>query len=356
MRQSLLALTLLAGGLTAGCNILENDVQRGYEQTHGWSKPTAERIGTTYTTADIRVITQRPHPLDPSRQVICTEPSPDVAKALSTAAQLSASGTGQGVGANVTGAGGSAEAVAALAGRSTALLGLRDGLFQACQAYANGAIGDAAYALVLSRYGQLMTTLFLGQDITGAAGTAPGVTIQSNGLITVTSGSTSTSNIDTTPQLPAPKAGTGTSGTNGTQGNAAPTGAPNDVVGSIDSSGSGGAGTAGGKVAGRIAQKVGAPAAKPATKAAAENPQVAGEEQPVPDSAAGDLRQMNKDYFDIDKNMLHLMVVSCINEFDMSRADAAGGTRSNTWLRDVCTDVEKRMQQDPAMLKKILTE
>ena len=67
----------------------------------------------------------------------------------------------------------------ASAGRSTALLGLRDGLYRACEAYANGAIGADAYALVLSRYGQLMTTFFLGQDVTGAAGTNAGPTVQS---------------------------------------------------------------------------------------------------------------------------------------------------------------------------------
>jgi hypothetical protein len=87
--------------------------------------------------------------------------------------------------------------VTALAGRSTALLGLRDGLYRACEAYANGALGADAYALVLSRYGQLMTTLFLGQDVTGAAETQAGASIQSppvnltinpSGASTVTAG------------------------------------------------------------------------------------------------------------------------------------------------------------------------
>src|SRR5262249_19131837 len=55
-----------------------------------------------------------------------------------------------------------------LGGRSTALLALRDGLFRTCEAYANGSIGSAAYALVLSRYGQLMTTLFLAEDLRAA--------------------------------------------------------------------------------------------------------------------------------------------------------------------------------------------
>jgi hypothetical protein len=75
--------------------------------------------------------------------------SPDVAKALSAAAQLSGSGGNDTTTGSLAVGGASAEAVIALAGRSTALLGL----YRACEAYANGAIGADAYALVLSRYG-----------------------------------------------------------------------------------------------------------------------------------------------------------------------------------------------------------
>ena len=158
----------LAVLILAGRSFLEDDVARGFAQS--WSLTPA-----TFTTADVRMITQRAR----TGQIICTEPSPDVAKALSTAAQLTGSG-GNGTATGSLGAGGaSAEAALALAGRSTALLGLRDGLYRTCEAYANGVIGADAYALVLSRYGQLMTTLFLGQDVTGAAGTGAGASVQS---------------------------------------------------------------------------------------------------------------------------------------------------------------------------------
>lgn len=155
----------------AGCSILEDDVNRGFAQRDALTS-------ATFTTADIRVITQRNRPVGNGYggPVSCTEPTPDVAKALSAAAQLTASVNNKG---NAAASGASAEAVAALAGRSTALLGLRDGLYRACEAYANGVIGADAYALVLSRYGQLMTTLFLGQDVTGAAGTEAGPAVQS---------------------------------------------------------------------------------------------------------------------------------------------------------------------------------
>jgi hypothetical protein len=104
------------------------------------------------------VITQCNHQGSPG-PIICTEPSPDVARALSAAAAATAQGGNAGTTGSFGAGGASAEAVLALTGRSTALLGLRDGLYRACEAYANGAIGADAYALVLSRYGQLMTTL-----------------------------------------------------------------------------------------------------------------------------------------------------------------------------------------------------
>ena len=171
----------LAASILAGCSILEDEVARGYAQNYRFS------TGAVFTTADIRVISERVHPVT-GRTVICTEPSPDVAKALSAAAQLSAQGGNAGTTGSLAAGGASAETVMALAGRSTALLGLRDGLYRACEAYANGALGADAYALILSRYGQLMTTLFLGQDITGSAGTEAGATAQSPPVSVTVSG------------------------------------------------------------------------------------------------------------------------------------------------------------------------
>jgi hypothetical protein len=164
-------LMVAVSSLVAGCSILEDEVARGYAQRESLTP-------ATFTTADVRVITQRNRQGSPG-PIICTEPSPDVAKALSAAAAANAQGGNAGTTGSFGAGGASAEAVLALAGRSTALLGLRDGLYRACEAYANGALGADAYALVLSRYGQLMTTLFLGQDVTGAAGTAAGGSVQS---------------------------------------------------------------------------------------------------------------------------------------------------------------------------------
>jgi hypothetical protein len=184
----------------AGCSILEDEVARGYAQNYRFTTPAA------FTTADIRVISERVHPVT-GKTVICTEPSPDVAKALSAAAQLSAQGGNAGTTGSLAAGGASAETVMALAGRSTALLGLRDGLYRACEAYANGALGADAYALILSRYGQLMTTLFLGQDITGAAGTQAGATAQSPPVTVTVSGDVSGASNVTAGQPPSQPSG-----------------------------------------------------------------------------------------------------------------------------------------------------
>ena len=46
------------------------------------------------TTADVRLVTERQSPLDPGKTILCAEPSPDVAKALSTAFQATGAGKG----------------------------------------------------------------------------------------------------------------------------------------------------------------------------------------------------------------------------------------------------------------------
>jgi hypothetical protein len=138
-------------------------------------------VGSTpalLTTADLRVVTDRPVPRitpdNPSRRAVCTEPSPDVAKALSTALGLTAQAT---VPSGVT-AGGSVdnqttEQATELGVRIPPVSALRDGTYRLCEAWTNGAIGDAAYALSLSRYGELLVSLILADDVTAAARAQP---------------------------------------------------------------------------------------------------------------------------------------------------------------------------------------
>ena len=147
------------------CSMLEDDVARTHDRSAGYT------VGTAYMTADARIVTQRIQPVT-HQPVVCVEPSPDAIKAVSTSAKGDIKGGNGAVTGELGLSGTSAEAAAELAGRSTALLGLREGVFRACEAYANGIIGSDAYSLVLARYGQTMTTLFLAQDIAKAARTS----------------------------------------------------------------------------------------------------------------------------------------------------------------------------------------
>jgi hypothetical protein len=87
---------------------------------------------------------------------MCTEPSPDVAVAFGTSLAAQATVNGQGSGSFSAG---TTEQATALAGRTAGVLALRDGLYATCQAYANGALGQSAYALGLSQYGNLLVAL-----------------------------------------------------------------------------------------------------------------------------------------------------------------------------------------------------
>ena len=107
---------------------------------------------------------------EPTR-IVCAEPSPDVAQALSTALTAAASVEvkGQG-GASASFGKSSAESVAQLGERLGTIQLLRDGLYRACEAYANGAISDITYAVLLSRYDDTMVSMLTAELAAGAFG------------------------------------------------------------------------------------------------------------------------------------------------------------------------------------------
>lgn len=136
-------------------------------------------IGSTkvlVTSADVRVITSRAiaKPADNKnlipKNIVCAEPSPDIMKAVQTAF-----GTALNVGisnpAGISGQGGVAisrsyaESAAQLGERLATIQLLRDGLFRACEAYANGAISEVTYAVLLSRFDDTMITMLLGSEL-----------------------------------------------------------------------------------------------------------------------------------------------------------------------------------------------
>jgi len=106
--------------------------------------------------------------------VTCAEPSPDVAKAvsssLSAGGALSVQGIPSGVTPEVAAAvtRARAESVAQLGERLATIQLLRDGLYRACEAYSNGAISDTTYALIVSRFDETMVTM-LSTDVAGGA-------------------------------------------------------------------------------------------------------------------------------------------------------------------------------------------
>ena len=72
MRYAALVLAVL---VLSGCAVYEDEAERSYTRdTLGIQK--------VFTTADVRIITEREHPVT-GKPVVCTEPSPDVAKAVS---------------------------------------------------------------------------------------------------------------------------------------------------------------------------------------------------------------------------------------------------------------------------------
>jgi hypothetical protein len=160
--------------------------------------------------ANVRYVNDRLRDM-PGREfplaTMCTEAAPDVAVAFGTSLGASANISGQGSGG--FGAG-TSEAAMQLAGRTAGVLALRDGLYATCQAYANGALGQSAYALGLSQYGNLLVALTAHDPgfqptTTTVSALPPTIAITPNGsgapTVTITPNPKSGMNApDTTPQ------------------------------------------------------------------------------------------------------------------------------------------------------------
>ena len=299
------------------------------------------KIGGTsalYTSADVRVVTERPHPTLYGHTVICTEPSPDVAKALSTAFQLSGKGASGPEGAlNVA----SAEAAAELAGRTTALLGLRDGLYKTCEAYANGAIGDLAYLLVLNRYGQLMATLFLGQDIQASASTA---SIQSPTL-NLGGGAQNGSGDKSNAQRgnPTTSGGSPTATRSTTAADLAQSGNVSDIARLADwpfietaQTANAPASPAGNQ--GKNKQGGGTP----------KSGNTPGQQPAGATTVSADLTKMQEQYLGLNNfsELLHLLLLACLEEFDTSRP-MQEGAQHNFLLQQNCQPLFANLVKTP---------
>lgn len=110
----------------------------------------------------------RPGLVDPER-IVCAEPSPDVALAVANSFGVGISVLGQGSG-SLTGA--QAEGIAQLAERTVTVQLLRDAMYRACEAYANGAITGTTYNLIMSKNNDAMVTLMMGESAAGGSAAA----------------------------------------------------------------------------------------------------------------------------------------------------------------------------------------
>lgn len=109
--------------------------------------------------------------------IVCAEPSPDLARALSNSSNFGLSGALQGLqGLSPEAAVQVAAAIARSQAQTAAQLGerlatiqiLRDALYRACEAYANGALSDVSYAAILAGYPDTSVSM-LQTEIAGGA-------------------------------------------------------------------------------------------------------------------------------------------------------------------------------------------
>ncbi|WP_206243393.1 hypothetical protein [Novosphingobium terrae] len=131
--------------------------------------------------------------------VYCSEPAPDFASSLSLQHALSGGvALPNGTSANATVSAAAASTIVELAGRSSGVLALRDGLYNACLAYASGLITRTHYTLILSQYGDLMVSLIAAGSSASSSSSSSGsnqpvtVAVAGSGSTTASTGSAST--------------------------------------------------------------------------------------------------------------------------------------------------------------------
>lgn len=174
--------------LTSACTKIDNEAGSKYTGTNNPLLTTAGvRAIQRNQIKDINAVTGKITPVN----VGCAEPPPDIAIALGAgqgtgaalsglpalaagppaAAAAGAAGASPGsIDASLAAASSHSEAVAQLGERLATIQLLRDGLYRACEAYANGAITPTMYAVIVSRLDKLLVTLIATEIAGGAFG------------------------------------------------------------------------------------------------------------------------------------------------------------------------------------------
>jgi hypothetical protein len=153
-------------GSVSGCGLFD-----GYQREHHFQNDGSSAL---ILDAKQRVLTQRKVDPDPDFQgkvktgiVVCAEPSPDVANALSSAlstslnAALPSAAGGKNFSADLSLS--KAESIVQLGSRIATIQLLRDELADLCRSYSNGAVTATTYTLRLSRLDKKMVTLLLSE-------------------------------------------------------------------------------------------------------------------------------------------------------------------------------------------------
>ncbi len=157
-------LSISAAFCLAGCASAPPSVFRQFDLDKGYS------VSTDATQRAI--INTRTHPssrpgrVNPER-IVCAEPSPDVASVVANSFAFSGNIFGKG---NAAISADQATALAQLAERTVTVQLLRDQMYRACEAYANGAISATDYSLLMSRNNDAMVTLMLGEAASRTVG------------------------------------------------------------------------------------------------------------------------------------------------------------------------------------------
>ncbi len=176
----------LALSLTA-CDAFQNAPVKPIQLTSA-NAPSAYPIdGVTTATllpaSDYDLVTTRSNPARlGGPPVFCAQPSPDLATAFGETVQGGVNGGSGGVSGGVNGEIANTQSITALAGRTAGVVALRDGLYSACQAYANGMIGKDSYGLILSQYGNLLVALASSGTGSAADAAANAAIVQQQGV------------------------------------------------------------------------------------------------------------------------------------------------------------------------------
>ncbi len=161
-----------AAAVLAGCSENLNSIYRTVELEKG--KGPSIIVGAkqrVVTNIDI-VNASVPGQVLPKR-IVCAEPSPDVAQSVSQAVQAgfkAASKSGDKVSGNFGFS--LATSVVQLGERLAVIQLLRDELYRACEAYANGAINATGYTIKMSRLSKQIVTMLSSEMAAGAFGRA----------------------------------------------------------------------------------------------------------------------------------------------------------------------------------------